>query len=113
MHETLAELKLSIHPDKTFIGRISRGFSFLSIHFSPSGCRLADAAFQAYTGRLNRLYEQNVSNGRMGRYVRRWTGWIHFVFQTVLQQDSSSAMEQCRDYLQVAGTTLPFLVSYS
>ncbi|MDR9502176.1 MAG: hypothetical protein RI601_10320 [Desulfurivibrionaceae bacterium] len=32
-----------IHPDKTFVGRISRGFSFLGIHFTPRGCRLADA----------------------------------------------------------------------
>ncbi len=30
VNQTLAELKLEQHPDKTFIGRVSRGFDFLS-----------------------------------------------------------------------------------
>ncbi len=32
-NQTLAELKLEKHPDKTFIGRISRGFDFLGYNF--------------------------------------------------------------------------------
>lgn len=111
MHQTLAGLKLRTHPGKTFVGRISRGFSFLGIHFTPRGCRLADAGLHSFVERLSRLYERNASQERMARYVRRWTGWVRFVFQTVLEQDSRQAMAQFKTYLQVTGTTLPFLLS--
>jgi len=33
--ETLAELQVEQHPDKTFIGRISRGFDFLGYQILP------------------------------------------------------------------------------
>jgi len=39
VNETLAELKLQQHPDKTFIGRVSRGFDFLGYLFTPAGWR--------------------------------------------------------------------------
>ena len=41
VNRTLAKLKLGKHPDKTFIGRIERGFDFLGYHFSPGGLSLA------------------------------------------------------------------------
>jgi RNA-directed DNA polymerase len=41
VNQTLAELKVEKHPDKTFIGRIERGFDFLGYHFSPGGLSLA------------------------------------------------------------------------
>jgi len=34
---SLGALSLEKHPDKTFIGRIERGFDFLGYHFSPEG----------------------------------------------------------------------------
>ena len=37
VNETLAELEVEKHPDKTYIGRISRGFDFLGYTFSPAG----------------------------------------------------------------------------
>jgi hypothetical protein len=36
-NETLDALRLEEHPDKTFIGRIERGFDFPGYHFSPDG----------------------------------------------------------------------------
>jgi len=33
--QELNKLKLAKHPDKTFIGRASRGFDFLGYHFAP------------------------------------------------------------------------------
>ncbi len=32
-----ASLRMEKHPDKTFIGRIERGFDFLGYHFGPEG----------------------------------------------------------------------------
>ena len=37
VNETLAELKVEQHPDKTFIGRISRGFEFLGYAITTPG----------------------------------------------------------------------------
>jgi hypothetical protein len=33
----LGSLGLEKHPDKTFIGRVERGFDFLGYHFGPDG----------------------------------------------------------------------------
>lgn len=41
LNEAFGELKLEKHPDKTFIGRIEKGFDFLRYHFSPYGLSLA------------------------------------------------------------------------
>jgi hypothetical protein len=37
VNEILNELNVEQHPDKTFVGRISRGFDFLGYDFSPAG----------------------------------------------------------------------------
>ena len=37
VNQILAELKVEQHPDKTFIGRISRGFDFLGYRFTSTG----------------------------------------------------------------------------
>ena len=40
----LGSLGLEKHPDKTFIGRIERGFDFLGYHFSPANLAVAKKA---------------------------------------------------------------------
>ncbi len=37
VNAVLGSLRLEKHPDKTFIGRIERGFDFLGYHFGPAG----------------------------------------------------------------------------
>jgi RNA-directed DNA polymerase len=49
---------LEKHPDKTFIGRIEKGFDFLGYHFSPEGLAVAKAAIEKFVERATRLYEQ-------------------------------------------------------
>ena len=79
VNEILGSLRLEKHPDKTFIGRIERGFDFLGFHFSREGLGLAKATIQRFVERAARLYEQGLEqpNGcsRLGMYVRRWVGW--------------------------------------
>jgi RNA-directed DNA polymerase len=58
VNQTLRELKLEKHQDKTFIGRISRGFDFLGFTFSPSGVGVACKTIGRFAERLSRLYEQ-------------------------------------------------------
>ena len=41
INEVLAALRVEQHPDKTFIGKASKGFDFLGYHFSPDGLTVA------------------------------------------------------------------------
>ena len=58
VNEVLGSLRLEKHPDKTFIGRIERGFDFLGTHFSRDGLRVAKATMRKFVERAARLYEQ-------------------------------------------------------
>lgn len=41
VNQVMANLLVEKYPDKTFIGRISRGFDFLGYWFTPSGLGIA------------------------------------------------------------------------
>lgn len=41
VNQVMAELRVRQHPDKTTIGRITRGFDFLGYCFSVTGLRVA------------------------------------------------------------------------
>jgi hypothetical protein len=79
INEVLGTLALEKHPDKTFIGRIERGFDFLGYHFSAEGLTVAKKTIANFIEKASRLYEQerrapsDVSLLEM--YVRRWVGW--------------------------------------
>ena len=74
---------LEQHPDKTFIGRIEKGFDFLGYHFSRKPLRIAEITVKKHVERLYRLYEQQknkiASSDEMalvlGDYVKRWLCW--------------------------------------
>ena len=72
----LDDLKLEKHPDKTFIGRIDRGFDFLEYRFVAEGLRLAAQTKQRFVERATRLYEQGATASRIGDYVRHWLTWV-------------------------------------
>ena len=75
VNETLAELKLRQHPDKTFIGRVSRGFDFLGYLFTPAALEVAQQAVERCVERVSRLYEQGADLICIGTYLRRWLCW--------------------------------------
>jgi hypothetical protein len=75
VNQTLAELHVEQHPDKTFIGRISRGFDFLDYAFKPAGLDAAPQAIERCVQRVSQLYEQGVDLVHIGTYVRRWLRW--------------------------------------
>jgi len=75
VNQTLAELHVEQHPDKTFIGRISRGFDFLGYAFRPAGLDAAPPTIERCAQRVSQLYEQGVDLLHIGTYVRRWLRW--------------------------------------
>jgi RNA-directed DNA polymerase len=80
VNEVLGSLWLEKHPEKTFIGRIERGFGFLGYHFSPHGLTVAKETLKRFVERATRLYEQEpgepCGSSRLGLYVERWLRWV-------------------------------------
>jgi RNA-directed DNA polymerase len=73
VNRRLDELNVRQHPDKTFVGRISRGFDFLGYRFSSSEIvGVATQTVERCVERMIRLYEQGADEIRIGNYVRRW-----------------------------------------
>ena len=76
-----AALRVEKHPDKTFIGRVAKGFDFLGYHISHRRLAVSAATRARFKERMNQLYEQQRRSGTtsapaLGNYVRRWIGWV-------------------------------------
>jgi hypothetical protein len=60
MQQTLAELKVATHPDKTFLGRTARGFDFLGYRFGAAGLTgVAEATVARFAEKAGRLAAQD------------------------------------------------------
>lgn len=79
VNETLEALGLVKHPNKTFIGRVERGFDFLGYPFTPQGLRIAPACAERLLMKAHRLYEQERAGrkppGALGAYTQHWLRW--------------------------------------
>jgi RNA-directed DNA polymerase len=91
VNQTLTELKVRQHPEKTFIGRINRGFDFLGYAISRNGLKPASKTVKKFAERLCQLYEQGADTCRMGQYVRRWWQWLNAGGLRVSTDDRRSA----------------------
>jgi RNA-directed DNA polymerase len=85
VNETLAELHVEQHPEKTFVGRVSHGFWFLGYTFGPAEnletkkaglTGVAPPTWKKFVERVNQLYEQDATRGRIEDYIRRWLIWV-------------------------------------
>ena len=76
LNETFTALKLVKHPNKTFIGRIEKGFDFLGYSISPNSLLPATRTLQQYCTHIDRLYEQGAHESRIEQYRRRWRAWV-------------------------------------
>jgi hypothetical protein len=74
VNRTLAELHVEPHPDKTFIGRISRGFDFVGYAFTPAGLEAAPPAIERCVERVSRLYERGVGTALVAMDKKRSRG---------------------------------------
>ncbi len=82
VNQTLGALNLEKHPDKTFIGRIKRGFDFLGYHLSPAGLSVAKQTIENFIEKASRLYEQerraaSAAGSPFEMYVMRWLQWAN------------------------------------
>ncbi len=76
VNQTLNELRVEQHPDKTMIGRGDRGFDFLGYFLTPTGLEASTETVKRCAERIVRLYEQGADINRIGEYVQRWIRWL-------------------------------------
>ncbi len=95
VNRVLQSLHLEKHPDKTFIGPVSKGFDFLGYHFCRKGLSLAHTTVRKFLTKLSRLYEHNGRKQKryqdwspkrqtpqcvetiITTYINRWLGWVY------------------------------------
>ncbi|AOX00526.1 hypothetical protein BJP34_14665 [Moorena producens PAL-8-15-08-1] len=76
VNQVMAELRVEKHPDKTFIGRIAKGFDFLGYWFSPQGLGVAKKTVERMVDKVFRLYEQGADELRIETYLNHWWRWV-------------------------------------
>ena len=76
VNEVMAQLRGEKHPNKTFIGRIERGFDFLGYWFSTSGLGVAKKTVKRMLDQVSRLYEHGADVQRIEAYLKRWWQWV-------------------------------------
>lgn len=94
LNEQLNALRLEKHPDKTFIGRIERGFDFLGYAFSRAPLRLARQTLARHDLRRHRLYEQQSKKKatssevalNLEAYAMRWRRWCRAGLNDLIPQ---------------------------
>ncbi|CAK0780114.1 RNA-directed DNA polymerase [Gammaproteobacteria bacterium] len=85
-YAVLHALSVQMHPDKTFIGKVAKGFDFLGFHCCPTGLQVSDAALSRRDEKIRRLYELGADKKRIARYLAAWLGWTLLVVQEVKGQ---------------------------
>ena len=75
-NQVMSELRAIKHPDKTFIGRVARGFDFLGYWLSPAGLGIARKTVERMVENMRRLYEQSAPDERIEAYFQRWCRWV-------------------------------------
>ncbi|MFT6949604.1 MAG: RNA-directed DNA polymerase, partial [Paraglaciecola sp.] len=78
------QLKVEQAPDKTFIGKISKGWDFLGYHFDGKQLTVAAKTVEKHVVHYRQLYEQlRKKKGTsvemaiaLGQYVKRWQRWV-------------------------------------
>ncbi len=80
VYQILTSLGLQMHPDKTFVGRIDKGFDFLGYQLSAAGLGVAKPTLDKFVARARRLYEQErrkrQPSSPLAVYVQRWLRWV-------------------------------------
>lgn len=76
VNEILNKLRVEKHPDKTFIGKVAKGFDFLGYFLKPRCFYVAKTTIAKFLERIVQLYEQSADLHRIGQYIRNWLRWV-------------------------------------
>lgn len=85
LYALLKPMKLLLHPDKTFIGRISKGFDFLGYHFENKEITASEKTIKNFMAKRSVLFEQGADFDRIRDYCRRFKCWLLAGFDSDIQ----------------------------
>lgn len=101
IHKILTALKLDTAPDKTFIGKLSKGNYFLGYHFgrcAREGVSIAKKTWSNHQDKLARLYEQGASLEVLREHEHRWGIWARSGVQLLQDRDKNFVFDESEDY---------------
>ncbi|MHA0953943.1 reverse transcriptase domain-containing protein [Enterobacter ludwigii] len=102
------------HPDKTFIGRVSRGFDWLGVDFNDHGATdISARAREHHHERCQRLYEQSLRRGmdtetalvRVQDYRKRWSEYNRILTKDTKMHEMGARKAQLNPSAVAGGTT--------
>ena len=70
-HKVLADLKLRLHPTKTYIGKISKGFNFLAYYMDDQKILPSKETIRRFQERATALYEQSELTQKPSRRYKK------------------------------------------
>ena len=70
-HKVLADLKLRLHPTKTYIGKISKGFNFLAYYMDDQKILPSKETIRRFQERATALYEQSKLTQKPSRRYKK------------------------------------------
>jgi hypothetical protein len=80
VNQNFNALKLAQAPDKTFIGRIEKGFYFLGYRFGSPHLVVAEKTISNAVNKVRQLYEQKQTAPKraamLDDYITRWLRWV-------------------------------------
>ena len=95
-NQVMSELQVVKHPDKTFIGRVAKGFDFLGYWFSPAGLGIARKTVERMVENMLRFYEQGAPDERIEAYFLRWCRWVTGGISASLKIDERTWSRQAK-----------------
>ena len=79
-NEVLEGLRVVKHPEKTFVGRVERGFEFLGYRFDGNsgleGVDVAGSPWHNHFARLESLAGDGADGERLAEYQKFWWRWV-------------------------------------
>jgi len=93
LYQLLDPLQLELHPDKTFIGRITKGFDFLGYHFKEQELTPAKKTLDNFKAKISKLLERGASRERIGRYCKRFRQWLVAAVELVIPHELNEILE--------------------
>ena len=72
----MAETAKILNPDKTVIGQVQKGFSFLGYWLSPKGVGVSKQSIHCCLANIGRLYGRGATLKRIDQYWRNWLRWV-------------------------------------
>jgi RNA-directed DNA polymerase len=104
MYEILDELRLTLRPEKTFVGRSNKGFDLLGYHITPQGLTPNQTTQEKAFEEGKRRYAQGGTKP-LQDYLKRWRIWVHAGLPSLVHQVDDTIQQLIESVISSKGFT--------